>query len=302
MPACRAGSYAARALRDNRRGRIAAVHRRAANLLLADGALVTLLPVRAPLHPWALGAPLAGPVLARLPEGAAVYRTDDTLEIGPLTFPLAALAVADLSLRDRPRAQPAVSVRFFESLLPDSEDGGPFATALALALARFDEDGDEAALADLVGLGEGLTPAGDDVIVGVLAGLDLFSGSAARALAARRRLVAALPAAGARTTRLSAQMLSAAAAGFYAEPLLVLLTALAQAPAPYTRLTSAAAGLLAMGHRSGADTLRGVLAALRWSLASSDPARLPRARAPSPAAALAPDPGQSRTSGQNSTV
>lgn len=302
MPACRAGSYAARALRDNRRGRIAAVHRRAANLLLADSALVTLLPARAPLHPWALGLPLTGPALARLPEGAAFYRTDDALEIGPLTIPLAALEVADLSLHDRPRALPAVSVHFFENLLANADDSGPLATALALALARFDETGDAAALADLVGLGEGLTPAGDDVIVGVLAGLDLFSASAARALAARRRLVAALPAAGARTTRLSAQMLTAAAAGCYAEPLLDLLTALAQAPARDTRLKGAAAGLLAMGHHSGADTLRGVLAALRWSLASSDPARLPRARAPSPAAALAPDSGQSRTSGQNSTV
>ena len=64
-----------------------------------------------------------------------------------------------------------------------------------------------------------------------------------------------------RTTRLAAQAIEAALEGRHAEPLLGVLEALA-AGAPPARLEAAATALLAVGHRSGADALRGVVAVL----------------------------------------
>jgi hypothetical protein len=116
---------------------------------------------------------------------------------------------------------------------------------------------------DLIGLGVGLTPSGDDYLVGVLAGLD------ATGHPARPDLAAAIAAqAPDRTTAVGAATLRHAAAGAFSERLHAVLIALAGG-----RLDGVAAAIgraTAYGATSGSDTLVGVFAALdleaaRWA-------------------------------------
>jgi len=73
----------------------------------------------------------------------------------------------------------------------------------------------------LIGWGEGLTPAGDDFLVGLTAGLDAFvDGPERREL--RSAIVAVLRNATPRTTPIAAHYLCLAADGHYTEPLLRL--------------------------------------------------------------------------------
>jgi len=71
-----------------------------------------------------------------------------------------------------------------------------------------------------------------------------------------------------RTPRLSAQLLEAACDGLYGEPLLDLLGAISCRVEG--EIEKAAERLVAQGHRSGRDTLRGLLAVLDWGLAGVD--------------------------------
>ncbi|MEX1143494.1 MAG: DUF2877 domain-containing protein [Anaerolineales bacterium] len=108
---------------------------------------------------------------------------------------------------------------------------------------------------ELAGLGPGLTPAGDDLLLGVMHALwatrpdaDSFSQAIARA---------ATP----RTHVLSAAWLTAAAAGEAAEPWHALLGALA-AP-DKEKLEAAVLRILPTGHTSGADALAGFVCLLQ---------------------------------------
>ena len=74
MSARRAGPFAAEALIGDRRGFVVSVHARAVNLLLDDGPLVALLPAESPLHPWAVAVPLTRRDLARVGRGRAGAR------------------------------------------------------------------------------------------------------------------------------------------------------------------------------------------------------------------------------------
>jgi hypothetical protein len=283
MSARRAGPCAAEALIGERRGVAVSVHARAINLLFDDGPLVALLPAGSPLHPWALVVPLAARELARVTEGAKVGVSDGVLEVGPVRIELAGLEVVDLRLRLRLRALPAAGFEALARHVAAQPAAGPFEPALATALGAFQAGGDVVGLATLVGVGEGLTPSGDDVLVGVLAGLDASREIGRDAGVLRERLCGALERGTSRTTRLSAQMLDAAAAGFYAEPVLGVLETLASPRPGVKALERAVAALLAVGHRSGADTLRGVVAGLT---ARSTPrargTRAPGSRRPAP--------------------
>jgi hypothetical protein len=114
----------------------------------------------------------------------------------------------------------------------------------------------DACVAATVGAGMGTTPAGDDVICGVLAGLDLlgFEG-------AHKRLGAAAAKRLAYTTRSSRHLLAAAAAGRYTEGLIGLAAALVSASAPAVR--TALAVLRRWGASSGLDQATGFAAAIR---------------------------------------
>jgi hypothetical protein len=128
------------------------------------------------------------------------------------------------------------------------------------AAARAIRERDPAALAraarSLMGLGEGLTPAGDDWLVGALAALHRLAQR--WALTGGRLDSVLVGEAQLRTTTIGAAFLAHALAGEFSEPIRDLMTA---ESSPGAR--ASAARLAVMGATSGADTLAGIRAALR---------------------------------------
>lgn len=112
----------------------------------------------------------------------------------------------------------------------------------------------------LIGFGPGLTPAGDDVLVGLLAVLDRRRDEPGtwRALTdlhtAIRRYTH-------RTTDVSAHYLRLAVQGHFGESLEELLDAI-DAQAPAATLHTRTAEVLSLGSTSGSDTVRGLLVGL----------------------------------------
>jgi Protein of unknown function (DUF2877) len=130
--------------------------------------------------------------------------------------------------------------------------GGPLA-ALRGAVRRADLDAALRTAARLVGLGPGLTPAGDDVMAGTMAGLVLLGHPAAERFAAGVYSLAA-----GRTTELSRALLRHAAAGRVSgEYSAVLQGLVGERP-----LTPAIAGLLATGSTSGRAMALGLCTAI----------------------------------------
>jgi hypothetical protein len=112
------------------------------------------------------------------------------------------------------------------------------------------------AAGQLAGLGPGLTPAGDDMLMGVLYGLwATYPAERAQALA---QVIAA--AAAAKTTTLSTAWLQAAAVGEAAAAWHDLVRALAEGRE--TAVIQATQRILQTGHTSGYDALTGFVAAI----------------------------------------
>jgi Protein of unknown function (DUF2877) len=122
----------------------------------------------------------------------------------------------------------------------------------------------------LVGLGPGLTPSGDDFLVGCLRGLWLIRWQEPAACQTLDRLHdAVLPDLDARTTRVGAEFLRYALGGAFAEVLdRAALSFLAPARPPVVQST--VGRLLAQGETSGSDTALGLLACLEAFLITPD--------------------------------
>jgi hypothetical protein len=135
--------------------------------------------------------------------------------------------------------------------LPDPAACAPPGELARIALEAGELDG---CLAATVGAGPGTTPAGDDVICGVLAGLDLLGHAGAHA-----RLGAAVAPLLSSTTRSSRHLLAAAAAGRYTERLIGLAAALASGRSVRDALDA----LARWGASSGLDQAAGFAAAIR---------------------------------------
>ncbi len=120
------------------------------------------------------------------------------------------------------------------------------------------------AVSKLAGLGPGLTPSGDDVLGGFAAVMVLLS-PALSIDGCERVWVAELIAqvAGPRTTLISRVLLDYAAKGEVAEQVGDLLLTLARPLNEHAAVWQAAERMLAFGATSGADTLLGILLALR---------------------------------------
>ena len=109
-------------------------------------------------------------------------------------------------------------------------------------------------VAALVGLGQGLTPSGDDVLCGLALALGQSGAWAAR----RTALVSAIEASAHATVPLSASFLADACRGQARSQVHQLITALANG----TDVPGAVEAVLAIGHRSGYDLLTGLLSGL----------------------------------------
>jgi hypothetical protein len=120
------------------------------------------------------------------------------------------------------------------------------------------------AVRDTVGRGPGLTPSGDDVLVGVLAVL-MRPSADGRARASASALCRALDEVPASTTSVSLELLHQARSGHVGRALHELVLALAEGPTD-EHLRSAATRVVDTGATSGADACAGVLAAARLHL------------------------------------
>jgi Protein of unknown function (DUF2877) len=225
----------------------------AAVLATRSGTVVPVTAGPACLVPGGLGVAHAGlgPVLARWSGLAGGHQAID------LRAWHAAATAVDLRLPGGARLG-AASVAELENGLPDRPSRAcgfaPDECAEELVRCAFHPDELGACLVATVGAGPGTTPAGDDVLCGVLAGLDLLGFADAH-----RRLGAAVTPLLSTTTRISRHLLTAAAAGRYPEPLVGLAAALTSAGA----VRDALGALARWGASSGLDQATGLAAAVR---------------------------------------
>jgi hypothetical protein len=159
--------------------------------------------------------------------------------------PVDSLARVTFAAADTPLARLArPRVAAFAAWLSERNRGGHGASRLSPPYGS---------VRDLVGLGPGLTPAGDDFLIGALAALDVLDQTNTHA-ALGRAVVAAVG----RTSPLSASLLRAAAAGHVGENLHTMVAALVTGDADAAMATAAR-----IGHTSGFDALTGAVAAAR---------------------------------------
>jgi hypothetical protein len=246
------GIDAARMLRVLGPGRVRAVFARALYLQVPGGlvVLVTRQAPRGPLHLRVAGLPAVEP-------GSPVRVGPGSLRIGDHCYQL---DVPTWSPRLPPAASLAQARGTARSWLPDL---GPALDVGSAAPARLPADadaalrrGDLSAFAATVGgRGPGLTPAGDDVLAGVLLVARAGGSRWPTSRRTRRRCVRR-----ARTNDIASAFLACAAEGRCIEPAHDLLTGLANADS--RAVASAVQELGRFGSSSGAALTLGVRAAL----------------------------------------
>jgi Protein of unknown function (DUF2877) len=239
-------------------GRVHSVFRRAVNILWHDGRLLALQ------GPAPLAVP-CGLVLSRLPSGESpgtrVRRGDGRILCGAES-----LVWEGASLTD-PTIHPAGETREMLEAVLNEPTGARVAPGLDSEVGRRGQQlmaqgigsGNAATVLEgarrLIGMGEGLTPAGDDCLVGALAMLHRFRRPW---LEGQPEVTAAIAAAVEEgTTLVAREFILHALGGSFSEAILRLVGAASEQEA---RL--AVAQVLATGGTSGADILRGMRLAL----------------------------------------
>ena len=279
------------------RGSLHSVYRQVCNIELENGTLATLLaqglgnlshgircalPDPADFRVWLRPgqAVAAGGLLLRIPQAGVVIDLSgagrwccklDACTLDPYAAPTvrAMLAVRLLLREQAPRGG------FAPLVLDDAEPGSPLERAMqrrlrqtlpTLGRASISLDSALAvkALEQLAGLGPGLTPSGDDFIVGYLAALYSRCSREPVLRPFLDRLTAALARLAATAKLISRQFISNALEGEFSEWLAELVWAIAAQDD--LRLRQSTARVVRIGHSSGADSLVGLLFGLRPSL------------------------------------
>ncbi len=262
-------------------GRIHSVFARACNVACGD----TLLTVCAPEAG-------AGPATLRLAPGAAIDLRDrfDVAEPvrcrdGRLRSRRAELVLLHAAVWRAPRTGPVLPRARIDERLRDvqhvlglrraacnnvlDDAAAPVAAALGEACRDLDRERAAWCVERLVGWGEGLTPAGDDFLVGLVVGLDALASGAPGRRSFHEALAATLERNAARTTPIASHCLRLAAGGHHGERLIRLRDALI-GDRDGDGVGAALQGVLAVGASSGADTVSGLVAGLRaWLPAAS---------------------------------
>ena len=132
---------------------------------------------------------------------------------------------------------------------------------LARAARALQADEAARALERLIGRGPGLTPSGDDLITGFLAGLFSTTGDDRARRAFLEAFCLTVAAAAAATADISRAYLTHAAAGWFAEPLVTLARQIG-AGADRGAIESATTAALRVGHTSGGAGVFGLLLGL----------------------------------------
>ena len=266
-------------------GRVVSTFSGGVNALFASNALISFQSPEVPLQPWAVEAMLPW---ERVCEDEAVMATGGHIRVGTLPLQLHHTEVLELQLSLIPETVSLPTLISHLEVLKDLKRCGSGAECTPLS-ARFDAKWRSildmwvcnrltCGLSRLIGLGMGLTPTGDDILVGILGGLEVLerilgTGNVGTndVCATLDRLRAAIrKEAPERTNLASCQALCSATEGRFCEVLLHLLDVLCQPGTTTREILSCAQSVLCLGHTSGMDLLTGVIAALEWDLAISN--------------------------------
>jgi hypothetical protein len=249
------------------------------NVRVDDGRLLALLvPSLANVpHGARIAAPVGFGFARHVTPGAPVGCRADVLRMAGLSIDLATAkpweakpaAAVDLSAPEVARAWRTAWRMLRErrarwdggqlALLSRAVDHQGLCLARSARQLRIDQAG--RAIEGLIGCGPGLTPSGDDLIVGFLAGLWSTAGDDPLRRGFRQALCAAVAAAAEATGDISRVYLAQATRGRFAEPLARLAAGIGDGASvdEIERLTAAA---LRVGHSSGRDGVRGLLLGL----------------------------------------
>jgi hypothetical protein len=231
------------------RGRVHSVFARAVNVEWDDGGLLALHQPGPLLAPFAAAVDDAA-ILRALRPGMPVVVDPRCLRAPGLVLSWERAIRIDCSAPRNPALPPPARPRDHAPGL-DSTGGVGARAALAAGIGRRDASRLIAGACALLGLGEGLTPAGDDCLVGALAVLHAVDPAPLTREPAVAGAIA--EAARARTTAIGREFVLHALAGLFSEPVLAVLRARSRAES-----ARAAARLAARGATSGADTLGGM--------------------------------------------
>jgi hypothetical protein len=269
--------------RNRFNGVIHSVFEQACNIRIDDGRLLALLaPSLANVpHGARIAAPAGFGFARHVTLGAPVGCRADVLRMAGLSIDLATAkpwqaepaAAVDLSAPEVARAWRTAWQMLRQrrarwdgeqlALLSRAVDRRGLCLARAARQLRIDQA--RRATHGLIGCGPGLTPSGDDLIVGFLAGLWSTAGDDPAQRRFRHALCAAVAAAAARTGDISRVYLAQATRGRFAEPLATLAARIG-AGAPAFEIERLSAAALRVGHSSGGDGVLGLLLGLAaWS-------------------------------------
>lgn len=260
--------------------RVLSLHAHACNLITDDDRLVALVHPSLGNGPFHALVPLPVPFSDALDEDAHGDIVAGRVRLPSLEIDLSTATVWSPRVHWRPVPIPLGDVvALLQSLLAETRGFSPSSAVeraardvvrrgvegLARAIVAGDETTARAMVARLLGTGPGLTPAGDDALLGVMAGLwalGLGRTSYARGLAHWVTEMAAT-----RTHRLSREWLRLAGEGAFAASWHALADAMALGDVD--RVRDAAARILHTGASSGEYALLGFLAVLQHRVGAS---------------------------------
>jgi len=248
-----------------RSGRVASTFSGGVVVSLETGAATTLIAVQSALthfHPWAVEIETQArvPVGARVRAGSSALRFEGGPQIRLKSAEVPELRA--LALSADARRQAAEELGALKPKLPQPD--------LLAPIEAWRRGGDPARLLALIGSGPGSSPLGDDLLVGLLAGIATAGTKRPRHLEVGQEIAASSLVD--RTPLGSVQMLAAASEGRFPEPLCLLIEALAKRVAEGSQqrdlLACRVANLLQMGDSSGTGFLHGLRAGLSASASS----------------------------------
>jgi len=270
--------------RSNQRFTALSTHATACNFIGEQGTILAFVTPRYGNGPFHLVVPPV--MLAQLKAQPRLQLRDNTITAGPITLHLHELPCWDAELPNlhqlsldafvlldkhyRHVGQPALGfvtgdhnvpakTTFHAPSVHYSLRVQRATTMLSQSLHEYNSDLITIATELLAGLGPGLTPAGDDFLVGLLAALYAFGPRSTKPRWAALQTYASQIAtvAAPRTTKLSAAWLACAGAGAFGEKWHHLICALNGDN--LSAVIASANGILATGATSGADALGGFL-------------------------------------------
>jgi hypothetical protein len=268
----RIGGHAYRYLAAKpRTGQVASLFRHGLNVAFDDGgsaAWVSVQSAAVPLHPWAVRV---SAVPSNLEAGDLVTSDGECVRFGASSLSLREARVDDLRIAPYTPGEAELALsrlplleQFLERARP-GRPSDPFQPEIDAILERWQATGDSSLLIGLVGLGIGSTPSGDDLLVGLAAGLTALCTASDKAGRRLQGVLSGLRGEGgsalARTAPASRQALAAALEASFPESLCRLIGDLGAYVADADRIRTSTRHILALGATSGASMLGGLCAA-----------------------------------------